>query len=145
MPEIQTVSEETLAFLRRHMELRQEKDETEKAAKKAAEDYKDSEGELFEMLYEGPVQTLSRVDLGPPWGKVTFSARQTHFHKIIDSDALQEHFEQRAMVDELTAPKFVGKRLNEIVRDVIEQGGEGMPPGLSYRTNNGVSITRQKS
>jgi len=127
------------------MELRAAKDETELAAKNAKTEYQEAEADLYEKLNSGPLSRLSNVDLGEPWGKVSFQSRTTYYGRIIpgEEDKALAHYEQRAMMEEVTAPKFVMKRINEEVRDCVEQNKD-MPPGIDYYANRGVTITRQK-
>jgi hypothetical protein len=141
---IQTISPEAVAQLRRFMELREARDVTKKAAENAEKEYRDAEGDVYEALEASPVKGTLKVDLGDPWGVVSFAPRETYFGRIYDDYAALEHFEERAMVDELTTPKFVMKRVNEIVRDCVEQGVKP-PPGIDYYARRGVTITRQKT
>lgn len=137
------ISDDAKFKLRRLMELRQDKDEKEAAAKAAAADFRAMEAEVFDALEESDVQGTIKVNLGEPWGTVSFRTRETYFARIIDDEKALQYFEQRAMTDEISAPKFVKARLNEIVRDHREQGLE-MPPGLDYYPQRGITITRQK-
>ena len=139
------LSHDDIARLRRLMELREARDRLDREHKEAKEAYTEAELELFEILNDGPVSRLNNVDLGPPWGKVSFGARETYYGRVIPGmeDAALEHYEQRAMVDQVTVPKFVMKRINEEVRDALEQGRK-MPPGIDYYPRRGVTITRQK-
>ena len=137
------ISAESVSQLRRLMELRDLRDNTKKAAETAEKEYRESEADVYAALEENPVKGTIKVDLGEPWGVVSFYPRTTVFGKIIDPNKAQEHFEQRAMVDEVSAPKFVMKRINELVRDAREQGRD-MPPGISWFERRGVTITRQK-
>lgn len=144
------ITEEAKAKCRRLMEARQKRDEAKKAQEKAEADYRELEAEVYEDLEAlrdpndpNAKRSSIKIPLGPPWGTVTFVQRETYYGRIIDDEAALEYFEARAMADELTAPKFVKARLNEIVRDAIEQGGD-MPPGVDYYANRGVTITRPK-
>ncbi len=101
------------------------------------------EQDLYEKLADGPVSRLPNVDLGPPWGKVSFGARETYYGRVIDDEAALAYFEQRAMIEEVSQPKFTMKRINEIVRDSIEQG-QSPPPGLDFYARRGVTVTRPK-
>lgn len=139
------LSQEDLNALRRLMELREERDRLEKAAKNAKAEYQDAELELFERLSDGPVSRLNNVDLGEPWGKVSFGARETIYGRVIpgkESEA-RAYFSQRGQMDVLTEPKFVAKRLNEVARECFE-GQEDFPPGIDWYARRGVTITRQK-
>jgi hypothetical protein len=131
------------AKLRRLMEARQRRDEDKKAAEASEAEYRDCEADVYEALQESDVQGTIKVDLGDPWGTVSFRTRETLYGRIIDEDKALEYFNQRAMTDEVTTPKFAKKRINEIVRDMHEQGLD-MPPGVDYYPNRGVTITRQK-
>lgn len=136
------IPEEAKAKLRRLMEARTARDEAKKALEQAEADFREIETEVYEALAN--VKGTIKVPLGEPWGTVSFRQRETYYGRIIDDEAALEYFEQRQMMDELTAPRFVKARLNEIVRECVEQG-EAPPPGVDYYANRGVTITRQKS
>lgn len=138
------ISEENLAKLRRLMEARQKRDESKAQAEVDEKEYREIEADVFEALDEGPVDRLNNIDLGEPWGKVSFQARETTYGRVIDEDQAQEHFEQRQMVEEVSQPKFVMARINELVR-AADESGDPMPPGLDFYKRRFVSITRQKS
>ena len=125
------------------MELRTKRDEDKAAAERSEKDYREAEADVYEALSDGPMDRLNNIDLGEPWGKVSFHAKETIYSRVIDEDALMEHFEQRAMVDEVTEPTFSKARLNEIARDSVEQA-EKMPPGLDFYPRRFVQITRKK-
>jgi len=137
------VSEEDKELLRSLLAARMKLDEAVAAEKAARKEKEEAELDVFERFEEtGQMGTL-KVDLGPPWGVQSFRSRETHYAQIVDQDDVQEHYEQRAMMEEVSAPKFVMKRLNEDVRQAIELG-QKLPPGLSYYTNRGITITAQK-
>lgn len=137
------ISQAAISKLRRLMEAREKRDEDKKAAEASEKDFRAIEAEVFEEFEEAAVQGTVKVDLGDPYGVVSFRTRETYYGTVIDEEAAQDYFEQRAMMDEVSAPKFVMRRINEEVRDRIEQG-QDMPPGISFRANRGVTITRSK-
>jgi hypothetical protein len=137
------VSEQDKAMLRRLLEARQAHDEA-KMAEKAAKEAKDQiEQEVFDRFEESGQEGTLKVNLGEPWGTVAFRTRETFYARIIDPDEAADYYEQRAMMDEVSAPKFVMARLNEEVREAIDQGAK-LPPGLDYYANRGMTVTRQK-
>ena len=138
------ISEESVSQLRRLAELREARDLAKTAADKAVKEFREAEADVFEAFEDGAASGGMKVDLGEPWGTITFRPRETYYAKVIDVDALQDYYEQRAMVEEMSSIKFTAKRLNEEVRDRIEQG-ESMPEGLSYYVSRGITMTRQKS
>jgi len=138
------LSDDAIKKLRRLMELRTKRDETKAAAEAAEKEYREGEADVWEALSDGPMDRLNNIDLGEPWGKVSFHAKETIYGRIIDEDAALEYFEQRAMADEVTKPKIVMARVNELVRDAVEQG-ESLPPGTDFYPKRFVQITRKKS
>lgn len=142
-------SDEFKQKLRQLLEARDDYAEKDKAAKEAKKVLDEIELDVYDLFMgveddpESGLKGTIPVPLGPPYGTVKFRTRTTHYAKIVDDERLQEHFEERAMVDEVSAPKFVKSRLNEMVRETIENNGK-LPPGLSYYTDRGMTITRQK-
>jgi hypothetical protein len=137
------ISETAKSKLRRLMEARTERDEAKHTLEVAEAEFREIEAEVYDEMEESGTAGTIKVDLGEPWGTVAFRTRETIYSRIIDEQAALDYFESRAMLDDVSAPKFTKKRLNEIVRDCREQGLE-LPPGLDYLPNRGVTITRQK-
>lgn len=137
------LSEDALNKLRRLMETRTARDEAKRALENAEADFRECEADVYEALDESGVLGTVKVDLGDPWGVVSFRTRETLFGRVIDDEAALSYFEERAMLDEVSAPKIVKRRINEIVRDHHEQGLD-MPPGIDYYPQRGVTISRQK-
>jgi hypothetical protein len=138
------ITEETIATLRRFMETRERRDEAKKEHDEAKKEYVEAELDLFEALIDNPIKGALKVDLGDPWGVVSFAPRETYYAQIVDEEEALKHYEQRARIDEVTSPKFVMARLNEDVRDAMEGNGK-MPPGVTYYPRRGVTVTRQKN
>lgn len=137
------LSDDALNKLRRLMETRTARDEAKRALENAESDFRECEADVYEALDESGVLGTVKVDLGEPWGVVSFRTRETLFGRVIDDEAALSYFEERAMLDEVSAPKIVKRRINEIVRDHHEQGLD-MPPGIDYYPQRGVTISRQK-
>lgn len=138
---------EFIAKVRRFMEARERRDEDAEKAKKSEKDYRELEAEVWEELAPAPEaqdQKLHshKVPLGDPYGTVTFEPRETIYGRIIDQELAMGHYENRALVDEVTAPKFVGARVNEEVREAYEKGT--MPPGHDFYAKRFVAIRRPK-
>lgn len=129
--------------LRRFVEAREKRDEAKVTLENAEKEYRELEAEVWEEFEESPLTGTLKIDLGDGLGEVGFLAQETHFGRIIDSDAALEYFENRALVEEYTEPKITMARVNELVRDRIEQG-ESMPPGIDFYTRRPVKISRKK-
>lgn len=137
------LSEEVVSKLRRLMEAREKRDTEKKAAEISEAEYREVEAEVYEAFEENPISGSLKVDLGEPWGTVSFSPQETYYGRIIDPDAALEYYEGRAMSDEVIQPKFAKRRINEDVRERIDNQ-QSMPPGVDYYANRFVRITRQK-
>jgi hypothetical protein len=137
------ISEEALAKFRRLMDARVKRDESKKQAETDEKEYRDIEAEVYEMLDASEVEGSFRANLGEPYGSVLFTPRKTHFGRVIDDQQAIEYYKEHQMLDQVSAPKFVMKRIHEDVRDALEQDGE-FPPGIDYYTRYGVTITQQK-
>lgn len=143
MADFQIIPDEAKAKFRRLMEARIKRDNDKAAAKKSEADYRELEAEVWEELEAAMASKTLPVDLGEPYGLVKFRASETIYAKVIDQDRAMEHYENRAMVEQVQAPKFVMARLNEEVRELHDQG-KPMPPGLDFSPTRYITITQQK-
>lgn len=137
------LGEEFTQRMRRLMELREKRDTTKLAAETAEKEYRELEGELWDELSESPITGAIKLDLGEPYGKVTFGVRETYYGRVLDADAALEYFENSARIDEFTKPQIVPARVNELVRERLE-AGETMPDGIDFYARRYISISRPK-
>ncbi len=135
--------------LRNLVEKREKRDAAKLAWQKEKDECETLELEVFD-IFERPgadgepqIKGTLTVPLGEPYGDVKFRTRETHYAKIIDDEEVQKHYEKRAMMEEVSAPKFVMKRLNDDVREALESDVD-LPKGLSYTTQRGMTITLEK-
>jgi hypothetical protein len=134
---------ETESKLRRLMENRVKRDELKTAAETAEKEYRALEAEVWDLLEESSLKPPYKIDLGEPYGVVSFHPKETYYGRVIDNEKALEYFEQRALTDEFTQPKIVSARVNELVREAIEQG-DSLPEGLDFYARRFVTITKQK-
>lgn len=142
MPEDSTIGLEEQTKLRRLMELREERDNDAAKAEASEKEYREHEADVWMALDESPLTGAIKIDLGEPYGVVTFQYRETYYGRIIDKEAALEHFEQRAMIDDVMEPKLSKKRINEIVNDCLDEGKQP-PPGLDFYARRYVSISQK--
>lgn len=137
------IGQDIASKLRRLMEVRQARDEAKVAAENAEKEYREYEADVWEAIEDSPITGNLKVDLGPPFGTVSFRTNETYYGRVIDKEAALDYFEQRALMDEVTQPKIVMARVNEIVNEHREQG-KTPPAGLDWYAKRYVTITRQK-
>jgi hypothetical protein len=127
---------------RRLAELREERDYNKKAAENSESAYREYEQELFESVEDSALRGTVEFDFGGDLGVIRFQPRRTLYGRIIDKNAAIEAFENEALVDEMTAPKIEARRLNEYVRDRLENGQE-LPDGVDYYERKFFTISRK--
>lgn len=136
---------------RKLVELRRERDLAKQEATRAEKAYRAFEADLWAELEEehGGVKSLD-VDLGPGYGRVSFTRRETTYADIVDPEALARaardegrDLELIKQADEAARKSdFRQAPLNELVRETLEHGGE-LLDGLSFRHDRGITITRK--
>lgn len=137
------LGEDIAVKARRLFELREARDADKKRADSSEAAFREAEQEFFMALENSPVKGTQKIDLGGDIGEVSFSPRETYFGRILDSDKAQDYFEARAMADEMFQPKIAKKRLNEFVRECLDNGTP-LPDGVDFYATRGITISRQK-
>lgn len=134
--------EQIASEFRRLVELREKRDEDKAAADASEEEYREYEADLFERMLNSPVKGTRRIDLGEPFGVVVFTPRETKYGRILDLDKALDYFDSRAMSDEMTKPGISKRKLNELVRELLEQG-KPLPDGVDWYANRGITISKK--
>ena len=127
---------------RRLIELREKRDEDKVTAEKSEKDYRKYEAELYDEIEEGPMKGSRRFDLGGTFGTVVFTPKETRFGRIIDADAAVKYFQGVSTDEEMLKQKISKGKLNEIVRERMEQG-KPLPPGVDFYVNRNITISRK--
>jgi hypothetical protein len=148
---LQIISDEAKEQLRQLLAARDKVEELEAELKTAKEDLEEVELDVYEM-FEAPddegqpaIRGTITVNLGEPYGVVKFRTRKTHYADVADDDKLREYYEERGELDNvMTEPKWVKKELNSDVREILDKPDGRIPPGMTYHTKRGMTITRQK-
>jgi hypothetical protein len=108
----------------------------------ASEDYRVAEQEILDVLEGLGIKTFT-VEL-PGIGEVRFSRRKpTLYGRIVDPDVAYMALDQQGRADELFAPKVQASRLNELVRECLEQGMP-LPEGVDFYERAGITVSRSK-
>jgi len=106
----------------------------------ATNEYRAAEQDVLDRMDELGLKTLT-VEL-PGVGSVRFTKRKpTIYGRITDLDAAMEAFSESGRADELFSPKVAASRLNEFVRECLEQG-QPLPPGVDFYERPGVTVSR---
>lgn len=124
-------AEELASRVRRLVELRAEKDETDKAAKRAKKAHSEYEQEFYDLLERSPLKGSIKIDLGGEHGVVQIVPRETYYGRVINKDKALEYFNNRALTEEFSEVKIAAGKVNELVRDLVEQG-KPLPDGIDY-------------
>jgi len=107
----------------------------------ASNEYRAAEQDVLDKMDELGLKNLT-VDL-PGIGSVRFTKRKpTVYGRVTDIDAAMASFTDSGRSDELFQPKVSAARLNEYVRECLEQGVE-LPPGVDFYERPGVTVSRK--
>lgn len=131
--------------LRDFFDKKREAEELSRKAKDAAAAKTEAEKKVHEMLRKGGTKGSTTVDLGPGYGTVRFTPRATTYADVYDERKLREWVAENGREDELFFPdKFRMKPLNEMAREIKEHENAEFPPGLQFREQIGVTVTKVK-
>lgn len=135
-----TSAEELASRVRRLVELRTTKEETNLTAKKAAKDFDEYQAAFFEEYERSPLKGSIRIDIGGDHGTVQIVPRKTKYGRVLDYDKAMKYFKERNKLDEFTRDDFRMGRLHEMVREYIEQK-KPLPEGIDFYTKEYFTIT----
>lgn len=138
------LGEDLVAKLRRLYELRETRDIDAKTAENSEKQYRAFEQEVFEELANSPLVGAQKVDLGGDIGVITFTPTETTFGRILDKDRAVESFKEMARDDEFAEVKISKARLNEYVRECLDNN-TSLPEGVDFYTNRRVGISKPKA
>ncbi len=135
--------DQMISKARRLFELREQRDHDKQAAVQSEQAYRAFEQEFFQALADSSIEGALKIDLGEEIGVVRFSPRETYFGRLLDVDRAQDYFESRAMADEMFEPKVAKARLNDFVRECMDNDIP-LPDGVDFYASRGITISRQK-
>lgn len=124
----------------RLVELREYRDITAKAAKNAKDAFDHYQADFFQEYERSPIKKGITVDLGEKYGDVQIVPKRTKFGRVIDRAKAEAYFKERNKEKEFIKEDFRMKRLNELVREHIEQG-KPLPDGIDFYTTEYFSIS----
>lgn len=133
-------AEELASRVRRLVELRAEKDETDAAAKRAKKEFEQYQEYFYEELSKSPLKGSVKVDLGGDHGTVQITPMETYYGRVLDKDKALEYFNDRALTEEFLKTEISKARVNELVREHIEQK-KPLPAGLDFYPKRYFRVT----
>lgn len=134
-----TSLEELRSRVARLKELRARRDQTKSAADKAKKEFEQYQAEFFEEYQRSPLKGSVNVDMGDDLTTQITPVR-TYFGRILDREAAEKYFADRAQTKEFVKEDFRMGRLHELVRECIEQK-KPLPPGVDFYTKEYFRVT----
>lgn len=129
--------------LRKYFDLKAETKELERKAKDAKAARDEQMRVVHEMLTKGGTKGSTTVDLGPGYGTIRFTPRSTKFADVYDERKFTEWIEENEKGPELFFPdKIRMKPVNEMAREILDHEDAKFPPGLGFREQLGVTVTK---
>jgi hypothetical protein len=109
---------------------------------RATEEYREMEQEVLDALEGLGIKNFT-VNL-PGIGEIRFTKRKpTVYGRVVDPEVAYEALTAMGRGEELFAPKVQASRLNELVRESLEQGMP-LPEGVDFYERAGVTVSRVK-
>lgn len=131
------------ATLRRYFDLKREAAELERKAKDVKAERDEAMRQVHEMLTKDGTKGATTVDLGPGYGTVRFTPRKTTYGDVYDERKFQTWIEENGKQEELFFPdKLRMKPINEMAREILDHENAKFPPGLGFREQLGVTVTK---
>jgi hypothetical protein len=133
--------------LRELMYRREERDRLKQEKADAENAYREQETLVHRLLSTlGKRTKIGPIDLGAPYGEVSFQRRETPYGKVYDQEAAVKAAEEQGLFEQLTLPrsnvKWREKALNDFVKECRETG-QKLPPGIELVLRKGVTISRK--
>lgn len=128
---------------RRLVELREQRDIAKSTAEATEREYREYESELWDELEDSPMKGTIKIDLGEPYGVVSFQYKETYYGRVLDKDAALDYLDNNALTDEFTSPKLEMRRVNELVRECIEEQ-RPLPKGFDFYPKRFISISKRQ-
>lgn len=117
-----------------YVNLRDEYEFADAAAKNAKRKYEEQRDRLWELLESAGVKTINHEV-----GRITRSNRV--IGTVTDKTALAEWLSDHGMLEAFTRTDFRQQQLNGLAKEAIETG-EDLPEGLDVLTVKTISLTR---
>lgn len=131
--------------LRAYFDAKAEAEQLSRRAKDAAAAKDEAMRLVHKLLTSGGTKGSTTVDLGPGYGTVRFTPRTTTYADVYDEKKLHEWIEENGRGPELYFPdKLRKKPLNEMAREIKEHEDAEFPPGLQYREQKAVTVSKVK-
>jgi trans-aconitate methyltransferase len=130
-----TTSEQLSELLDKLHMLKEDYQMKDDLAKKAKREHDAFQAEVFELMRETGLRTV-RTDVA------TFATKSTLYAKVQDMDAFTEWVKATGLEDEFLRQKEVGARLNEYVREAVNNGTP-LPEGTTWYPREYISITSE--
>lgn len=130
---------------RRLVDLRERKDETELTFESAKSAYLAAEKAFWDDLKDakGNVKKIE-LDLGPGYGSVEFTRRETITSRVIDKERAEAALIEEGEDDAILAPTKVVRKapLNQLVNKRIKSG-QPLPDGIDFHARRYIAISRK--
>jgi hypothetical protein len=130
---------------RRLVDLRERRDETELAFESAKKAYLGAEKAFWNDLKDekGNVKKIE-LDLGPGYGSIEFTRRETITSRVIDKKAAEAALIEMEQDDAtLGETKIVNKApLNQLVNKLLK-AGQPLPDGVDFHARRYIAISRK--
>lgn len=127
---------------RKLVDRRKANDTAQAEAKRTKKALVEQETAFYDLLEAENLPTAT-LDLGPEYGRMQFGRRSTIYSRVIDAETAIEALKAAGRGEEMIKNDLRKAPLNEMVRDLLENG-QPLPAGIDYSETKYVQVTRRK-
>lgn len=125
------------------IDLRAAYEKASKAAGKAEDRKKEKERELYDVMQDTGHKSSGVLELGPGYGEVTFTRRETLRSRVIDREVLIAALEAEHLDEGYTFTDLRKAALNELMKERLENG-QDLPDGMDYSETKFIQVKAKK-
>jgi hypothetical protein len=128
---------------RRFVDLKDKRDQLKIEFEAAEKKFRDAEAAFWQAI-DASEQKSAHFDLGPGYGEVQFTRRETITSTVLNPEEAAKALEEAGLADAILGSPAVRKKvLNEYVRDWIKSG-QPMPKGIDFHARRYLTTTKKK-
>ncbi len=128
---------------RRFVKAKEKRDKLKLELESVEKEFRDLEADLWQAI-EASEQKSGTWDLGPGYGTVQLTRRETTTATVLSPEEAAEALEKMGLAEAVLGSPAVRKKvLNEYVRDWLKSG-QPLPKGIDFHKRRYLTTTKKK-
>jgi len=127
---------------RRFVDLKTKRDKLKIEYEAAEEKFRDAEAAFWQAI-DASEQKSAHFDLGPGYGEVQFTRRETVTSTVLNIEDAEAALKEMGLDEAVIKADVRKKVLNEYVRDWLKSG-QPLPKGIDFHARRYLTTTKKK-